>query len=232
MLIKVLSLSLLFVLIIGVGIGEENETLPNADVVEIEANLTSNATSNMTAIEAAPLSLQYIWSLSLSSGEQVTIALNQSGTDLFGSAKYEGAEPWNGVVVGSVDGNNVKLVLTALKGKRLVPMILTGNYTEDTITGTYSVYSPTGLVDSGKFTAMWINPDTSVYTPAVISEAPAQTAAAPAEQTNVTETTQETAKPTQLSTKRFFDVTEKKEEIFSSPASIIPPGMGMGAGLS
>lgn len=204
------------------------EGLENATVGMDNVTVESNETSNVTA-EAAPLSLQYIWSLSLSSGEQITMALNQSGSELFGSAKYEGAEPWNGVVVGGVNDSSVELVLTALKGRTLVPMVLKGSYSEDTITGTYSVYSPTGVVESGKFTAMWINPDTSVYTPAVIAEAAPP---APAAQTNATETEQTTTtttQPTQLSTRKFFDVTEKKEEIFSSPASIIPPAMGMSA---
>ncbi|MCX8206700.1 MAG: hypothetical protein N3G75_02575 [Methanothrix sp.] len=225
---RFLSIGLLFALIIGAGMCEDQADGAENATVSME-NITENATSNVTA-EVAPLSLQYIWSVSLSSGEQITMALNQSGSELFGSAKYEGAEPWNGVVVGTVNGTSVDLVLTALKGRTLVPIVLKGSYSEDTITGTYSVYSPTGPVDNGKFTAMWINPDTSVYTPAVIAEAAPP---APAAQTNVTETEQTTAtKPTQLSKREFFDVTEKKEEIFSSPASIIPPGIGMGAGLS
>ncbi|MCQ8903935.1 MAG: hypothetical protein NQU42_07585 [Methanothrix sp.] len=231
MLTKFMSIGLLFVLIIGAGMCEDQaEGVENATVAMDNVTMDMNATSNVTAEEAAPLSLQYIWSLSLSSGEQITMALNQSGAELFGSAKYEGAEPWNGVVVGSVNGSSVDLVLTALKGRSLVPIVMKGIYSEDTITGTYSVYSPRGVVSSGKFTAMWINPDTSVYTPAVIPEAAPP---APAAQTNVTETEQTTTtQPTQLSTRKFFDVTEKKEEIFSSPASIIPPGIGMGAGLS
>ncbi len=230
MLMRFLSIGVLFALIIGAGMCEDQAVeAGNATMSMDNVTLDANATSNVTA-EAAPLSLQYIWSLSLSSGEQITMALNQSGSELFGSAKYEGAEPWNGVVVGTVNGSSVDLVMTALKGRTLVPIVLKGSYSEDTITGTYSVYSPTGPVDNGKFTAMWINPDTSVYTPAVIAEAAPP---APAAQTNVTETEQTTAtKPTQLSTRKFFDVTEKKEEIFSSPASIIPPGIGMGAGLS
>ncbi|ABK15005.1 MAG: hypothetical protein H5T42_02920 [Methanothrix sp.] len=227
MLTKVLYMGLLLLLIIGAGMCEDQAGIAeNATVGMDNVTVDANVTSNVTA-EAAPLSLQYIWSLSLSSGEQITMALNQSGSELFGSAKYEGAEPWNGVVVGSVSDSSVDLVLTALMGKSLVPMVLKGSYSEDTITGTYSVYSPTGVVESGKFTAMWINPDTSVYTPAVIPEAAAP---APAAQTNTTETEQTTTttQPTQLST-RFFDVKEKKEEIFSSPASIIPPAMGMSA---
>lgn len=228
MLIKFLSIGLLFALIIGAAMCEDQAAgAENATVSMGNVSVDENATSNVTA-EVAPLSLQYIWSLSLSSGEQITMALNQSGSELLGSAKYEGAEPWNGVVVGSVNDSSVDLVLTALMGKSLVPMVLKGSYSEDTITGTYSVYSPTGVVESGKFTAMWINPDTSVYTPAVIPEAAAP---APAAQTNTTETEQTTTttQPTQLSTRKFFDVTEKKEEIFSSPASIIPPAMGMSA---
>ncbi|HOK58779.1 MAG TPA: hypothetical protein PK659_06995 [Methanothrix sp.] len=228
MLTKFLYMGLLLLLIIGAGVCEDQAAVAENATASMD-NVTEgmNVTSNMTA-EAAPLSLQYIWSLGLSSGEQITMALNQSGSELFGSAKYEGAEPWNGVVVGTVNNNSVNLVLTALKGKSLVPIVLKGSCSEDTITGAYSVYSPTGVVDSGKFTAMWINPDTSVYTPAVITEAAPP---APAAQTNVTEAaeTTKTTQPAQLSTRKFFDVTEKKEEIFSSPASIIPPAMGMSA---
>lgn len=226
MLTKFLSMGMLLLLIIGAGMCED-KVAENATVSMDNVTETVNVTSNAT--EAAPLSLQYIWSLSLSSGEQITMALNQSGSELFGAAKYEGAEPWNGVVVGSVNDSRVDLVLTALKGKSLVPIVLKGSYSEDTIAGTYSVYSPTGVVESGKFTAMWINPDTSVYTPAVITE---PTPPAPAAQTNATQTEQTTTtttQPTQLSTRKFLDVTEKKEEIFSSPASIIPPAMGMSA---
>lgn len=228
MLLKFMSIGLLFVLIIGAGMCEDQAEVAKNATVSMD-NVTENVTSNATAEEIAPLSLQYIWSLSMSSGEQITMALNQSGSELFGSAKYEGAEPWNGVVVGTVNGTSVNLVMTALKGRSLVPIVLKGSYSEDTITGTYNVCSPRGVVDSGKFTAMWINPDTSVYTPAVIPEAAPP---APPAQTNVTETEQPTTattKPTQLSTKKYFDVSEKKEEIFSSPVSIIPPAMGMSA---
>ncbi|NYT01757.1 MAG: hypothetical protein GKC10_03230 [Methanosarcinales archaeon] len=209
----------------------ETEVLAENDT----GNATSgNATSeNATAVNATvpeiPVipQLQGIWFVDLQGAERVNMALNQSSEELFGAAKYEGSEPWNAVVVGRVQGDQVQLVLTALKGEVMVPIFMEGTFSNEAMTGKYSVYNTRGKTGMGTFTAEWINPETSGYTPAAV----ATTEVAPPAETPTTEANNQSSAPVQLGgTTEFHDVSKDKDRIFSSPVSMIPPGMG-GSGL-
>lgn len=240
--IRNLSLSVLmvFVLFASLALAEDagNETdvaaneemavvdLATNDTVESVENV-GNATDNATAetvVPAAPVipQLQGIWFVDLQGAERVNMALNQSSEELFGAAKYEGSEPWNGDIVGSVEGDQVHLVLTALKGDVMVPIVMEGTYSNEAITGKYSIYNSKGKTGMGTFTAEWINPDTSGYLPAAIVK-PDEVVEPEVNESN---------SPVQLgSTPEYHDVALDKDRIFSSPVSMIPPGMG-GSGLS
>lgn len=185
---------------------------PTAGVI---ADATADATANATAIDAAdaavdattnatnatadvaaspettestePLSVQGIWTVSLG-GNEITMAVNQSGDSLFGQAKFEGAEPWNGAIAGSLSGRAVHIALAALQGKVLVSTQMSGTVQDDSIAGSYVRSNSDGVAAKGEFTAARISTDATQYTPAEItatSVAP-ETEPAPAAQTKST----------------------------------------------
>lgn len=211
----ILSLLLVF-LFVGMSLGQSGD------------NTSAAAPSETIA------SLNFIWSLTGIESDPITMALNQEGSDLFGQAKYEpeGAKAWNADVVGSVRGFEVELTMTASKEDGMVTTKMAGTYANDTINGNFTTISGGKKIGSGIFSAMWINPDTSGYTPAVI-EQPKAEAPAPAavNTTAAAETTTESTTETQKTASRFVDVRQYKDKIGpGGDLSGIPPGMG-GAGL-
>lgn len=223
----------------------ENITAPENVTVPENITAPGNVTVPETVTEAQPEeaaapNLQYIWSVTGIEDGQVTMVLNQSGEDLFGQAKYEpeGGEPWNADVIGSVSGDKVQLVLTALKGDTMATTKMTGTFANEAISGNFTQISQGKVSKSGEFSAMWINPDVSSYTPAVVAEpepcpAPEQAqtdnVTTPAVTTGQTTTTQQ---PVQLGQgSRFVDVRQYKDKIGpGGDLSGVPPGMG-GSGL-
>lgn len=214
----------------------ENVTAPENATVPETVTVPENVTEAQPEEAAAP-NLQYIWSVTGIEDGQVTMVLNQDGEDLFGQAKYEpeGGEPWNADVTGSISGDKVQLVLTALKGETMVTTKMKGTFANEVISGNFSQISQGKVSNSGEFSAMWINPDISSYTPAVI-KAPEEPETQPAQTDNVTtpavtagETTQQ---PVQLGQSRFVDVRKYKDQIGpGGDLSGVPPGMG-GSGLN
>ena len=65
---------------------------------------------------SVPEELLGIWKISLA-GADITMALNQSGDRISGRCKFEGTNPWNGVVAGTVSGRPVWIAMAALKGQ-------------------------------------------------------------------------------------------------------------------
>jgi hypothetical protein len=135
----ILSLLLLLIIAIGISFGQpsndqsnktiikdnaasqKNETIvPNASMKEI-VDETANGTNNAT-------SLNYIWSVTGLEPGQVIMVTNQENKDLHGAAKYEpdGGPSWNADVVGTISGDDVEMVLTAIKGNELSPFKMTG----------------------------------------------------------------------------------------------------------
>jgi hypothetical protein len=161
------------------------EASANADnvssVKEETASPAADSQAETGSVEgAAPANLQYIWSLTGIEADQITMVLNQSENDLSGQAKYEGSNsnPWNAVVVGSVSGDKVDLVMTAMKGTEMVSTKMSGTFSADTISGKFVQTDMTGKSKkNGDFSAVWINPDTSAYTPADVTEAKVKPAA-------------------------------------------------------
>jgi hypothetical protein len=157
------------------------------------------------------------------------MALNQEGGDLFGQAKYEpeGGKAWNAEVVGSIAGDKVDLTMTAQKEDGMVTTKMTGVYADDALNGNFTQISGGRKVGGGVFSAIWINPDTSSYTPAVVEEAKAESTAPAAVDTAA----QATANSTEPKS-RFVDVHEFEEKMGpGGDLSGVPPGMG-GSGLN
>lgn len=173
--------------------------------------------------------LKYIWSVSGLEPGQVIMALNQDGKDLYGRAKYEpdSGQAWNAVVVGSILGDNVVLTLTALKSDEQVSSMMTGTFdsVNQTLIGSFLQTCCGNISGRGTFSAMWINPDISSFTPAKVEEAtPASTANG--------ESTAKAASQASSQTSRFHDVHQDADRILTGVGDIsqIPIGMG-GSGL-
>ena len=211
---KYTILSLMFVFLFCAGISQ-GQPANNSSTTENNAN------------ETGP-NLNYIWSFSGIETGPITMAINPEGSELYGQAKYEpeGGKAWNAEVVGSITGNEVELTMTAQKDKELVTTKMAGTYANDTINGNFTQISGGKKVGSGTFSSMWINPDTSSYTPAIIEEPKVETPApAVVESTAATNASAETAKPAS----RFVDVREWADKIGpGGDLSGVPPGMGGG----
>ncbi len=203
------------------------------------ANDTAAAPAEAAAEATAP-NLQYIWSITGIEGGQITMALNQEGNDLYGQAKFEpdSGEAWNGVVAGSVLGDQVNLVIAAPKGETLAATKMTGTFAAEAINGQFFQVTDGQITNRGDFSAIWINPDVTSYTPAAVAQPQQETAPAtqPAQTDNVTTPAstaeQTTQQPVQLGqSSRFVDVRKYKDQIGpGGDLSGVPPGMG-GSGL-
>lgn len=207
---------------------------PAGETALVSENANSTAsTVNATNASAASASssspnLNYIWSVSGIESGQITMVLNQDGQDLFGQAKYEpdSGPAWNAEVVGTISGDKVDLTLTSQKENEMTTTRMSGTYANEGISGNYTRVSGGKMIGKGAFSAMWINPDTSSYTPATVEKPKAETPA-PAETTNAS--TSDT--PEQTKKKYFTDVHEFADKMGpGGDLSGVPPGMG-GSGL-
>lgn len=204
-----------------------------------------NDSSNETALQAASAvafsnesessfvpSLSYIWSVTGIEPNQVTMVLNQDGSDLYGQAKYEpdSGQAWNAIVIGSVEGDRVYLVLTALEDTVQFSSRLTGTYdaASGSIKGDLLQVSNGNISLRSDFEAMWINPDISSYTSARVTQ-PRAEASALGQETNATlPEAKESLQPPATSQKsRYHDVREDADRILTGVGDIsqIPIGM-------
>jgi len=196
-------------------------------------NGTENVTAaagNVTTAVSAP-NLNYIWSFSGIEAGPITMVIEQNGSDLFGRAKYEpdSGIAWNADVMGSVVGDKVDLTMSAMKDAALTITRLSGIFANEAINGNFTQVSEGKIVNNGTFNAMWINPDTSSYTPATV-EAPAVATPTPAEVTSAAQPADAAVNTTAANKteKRFVDVHEYKDKIGpGGDLSGIPPGMGV-----
>ena len=140
------------------------------------------------------------------------MAVNQSAQSLFGLAKFEGDNPWNGAVAGSLSANAVSFSLAALEGEALASIYISATLEGDSMKGFFIRSDSNGKASRGDFTAIMISPDTSSYTPAVVTTAPlpaVQTEQVSTEQKNET-TCQRREREARFakSESRFKDVTK------------------------
>jgi hypothetical protein len=215
-----------------------------------------------TSSENAGLAkLQYIWSITGIEDDQITMVLNQNGTELYGQAKYEpeDSNPWNAVVSGSVNGNNVSLVMTT-EGKKVVSTKMDGTFADEVINGKFFQTQGGRITKRGDFSAQWINPIISDYTPAEVKDESAISgsksttsdfkAGEASEETSIThgssdESSDQTSSSSQDSNSesstsssssskktKYVDVHEWKDKIGpGGDLSMVPPGMGGAAGV-
>jgi hypothetical protein len=125
----------------------------------------SDVTSDVSTVSSSGGSdLQGIWRFNLAETE-VTVAISQSGDTIYGYCKFEGDNPCNGVVSGSVSGKAVHIALVALQGKVLVSTAAEATFQEDSLTGSYVKADSEGNAALGELTATKISADVSDYTP-------------------------------------------------------------------
>jgi hypothetical protein len=159
-----LIFSLLLMMSISPGFSQDILASSGNDTANTAAEVA--AQSEVVSAEESQ-SLQGIWKVSLAGGE-ITLAVNQSGDSLFGQAKFEGDEPWNGVIAGSLSGRAVHIAMAALQGNVLVSTQISGTALDDSMEGSYVRSNSDGDAAKGEFTAVKISPDTSEYIPAQI----------------------------------------------------------------
>lgn len=141
-------------------------------------NTTSASENNASTSVAQLFNVQGIWNVSLA-GTGITAAVNQSADSLYGKCKFEGAEPWNGVIAGSLSGNSVNIAIAATQGRVLVAFDVVGNITNDVLSGRYVSYDGDGIEASGDVIGTRISPEVADYSPvkikaeAVAEQAPA-----------------------------------------------------------
>jgi hypothetical protein len=176
-----------------------------------DVSSTGNGAATQYDTSTASAGAQGIWKASLGEKE-ITIAVNQSAQSLFGLAKFEGDNPWNGAVAGSISANAVSLSLAALETEALVSIYISAALEGETMKGFFIRSDSTGKASKGEFTANRISQDTSGYRPVEVTAAPL-----PADETKqvgkelktelpVSEESEKTALPESVS--RFKDVTK------------------------
>jgi hypothetical protein len=202
---------LLLVLLVSVCSGQaQDASTANASQLANDtanaSNITGADNSTHTSESRSSASVQGIWKISL--GEKdIVAAINQSGESIFGLAKFEGDNPWNGAVAGSLSGNAISVSLAAVEAETLDSTYISGTVEGDSMQGNFIRSDSSGKATRGEFTAMLISPDTSGYTPAVIQAVSTSSAETPQKivaQNNAT--LSQPALPVAKS--KFKDVTE------------------------
>ncbi len=219
---------LLVSLFTGLSLGQSDNNTSINETISTNESTPANGTADVNATQSGSgPNLNYIWSFTGIETGPITMALNQEGSELYGQAKYEpdSGKAWNAEVVGFVTENKVDLTLTAQKDKKLVTTKMTGIYANDTINGNFTQSSGGKKVGSGTFNAMWISPDISSYTPAIIEEPKVETPEPAVVDSASNASAEQTAEPEKPAS-RFVDVRQYKDKIGpGGDLSGIPPGM-------
>lgn len=257
----VLSLLLVFIITSGLCFAKSPDNNASKIVENKTASLSADSTGNNssnvadstsvpennaseTAEAASEIAkMKGIWSITQIEQEQITIAIQQDGRDLFGQAKYEpdSGEAWNAVAIGSAFGDNLDLVVTALKGNDQVSIWMNGTYANDAFSGKFFEVSKGNIALRGDFSATLVNPEISDYTEATVT-APAVAQPKTTQETPDTSATSTTTPvaavnntPTKQPTtvggrQKPVDVHEYAEKIGpGGDLSGVPPGMGGGS---
>jgi hypothetical protein len=212
--------------------GSAKERLAAALRVDMSSQQDLTSTANFTTVTTTAANLKYIWSILGIEKDQITMALNQEGNDLFGKAKYEpeNGEPWNGVVAGSVSENRVHLAIAAMKGRELVSNVLDGVLADGAIRGEFFQAREGRISGSGEFNAVSINPDLSSYLPAKVTELAPEMPVPADSATNVSapSSASQTVQKVSQQNSRFHDVHLDADRIQTGVGDIsqIPIGMG------
>jgi len=130
---------------------------------------------DISGVENVP-SLIGIWSIEgLEEVGGVVIALEQNGSQLYGRAKYEPESGfgWNGQVIGSISGDEIEMVIASGQDEALISSRMAAKYIKanQSLVGESIQTSNGQVLNRGGFVAIIINPNTSLYSPAIIGGA-------------------------------------------------------------
>jgi len=207
-----------------------NDTVNASSAAGLDNGISTGESASSTSTSSASTSsasVQGMWRITLGDRD-IVAALNQSGESVFGQAKFEGDDPWNGAVAGSLSGNAISLSLAAVETEILASTYMSGTVEADSMKGSFVRSDSTGKATKGEFTATMIGPDTSVYTPAVIRTVSNPVAESVEESVEETpqlitaennETVQQTDVAAPETVSRFKDVTQLAKGI---DPSILP----------
>jgi hypothetical protein len=166
---RVAPVALVFLMLITASQNVLAVSGENAPSINSSVNTTSTPTAELVNVEG-------IWNVSLA-GIGITMALNQSGDSIYGRCKFEGAEPWNGILVGSLSGKAVNIAINiamaASQGNVLVSTQMTGTISNDVLQGSYVTYDSEGKEARGDVTGTMISAYVTDYIPAKVEAAPA-----------------------------------------------------------
>lgn len=180
--------------------------VPAQDSTSMENNATTK--EDMSTASAGA---QGIWKATLGEKE-IVLAVNQSDQSVYGLAKFEGENPWNAALAGSLSANAVSFSLALLEGEALAAIYISAILEGDSMSGFFIRSDSNGKASRGDFTATLISPDTSGYTPAVVTTAPlpvVETQQASTELKNESNASEESEKTAfAKSESRFKDVTK------------------------
>ena len=101
--------------------------------------MENNATTKEDT-STASASAQGIWKATLGEKE-IIMAVNQSAQSVFGLAKFEGDNPWNAAIAGSLSANAVSFSLAAMEGEVLASIYISATLEGDSMNG---IFHPIG----------------------------------------------------------------------------------------
>jgi hypothetical protein len=105
---------------------DDASSMTNYTIDTVDAAKAVKAMENATTEEDKPTAsprMQGIWKASLEEKE-IIMAVNQSTETLFGLAKFEGENPWNGALAGSFSPNAVSFSLAVMEGEVLASIYI------------------------------------------------------------------------------------------------------------
>ena len=117
-----------------VFLSQESGSAGNESSGSIGAVQDASASAFNESEQVAVPNLSYIWSITGIEPGQVIMVLKQEGGNLYGQAKYEpdSGQSWNGVVIGSAEGNRIDLVLNSQNGTEETATRMLGDFDETT----------------------------------------------------------------------------------------------------
>ncbi len=178
-------------------------------------------------VELGGEDLQGIWLFTLNESDRIVMVINVQEDKLFGSAKSEGAQPWNAVVMGDLSPDWINLTLLYMMEGDPQGLTLSGRPIDPgRMEGRFSWADAMGGYSSGTFDGVLINPDRGSYLPAAVSASDGSESASRAVDE---QTTSDQVVAAGTGDSKYTDVHDLAH-LVPPAAGVIPPGMGMFGG--
>ncbi|HII05741.1 MAG TPA: hypothetical protein HA349_00050 [Methanotrichaceae archaeon] len=141
-----------------------------SSLAEDVINGSENADGTDIAPSAETLNLEGIWTFSFEDAGQMTAVLYQSESSIWGAAKSEKPEPWNGVLTGSIYGDRIEISTLSATGDVLTVTGMQGTATGETVKGSFFQIDGLGETASGAFAGMRTSADAAGYAPVAAAQ--------------------------------------------------------------